>query len=304
MGLNSSKAHGRVTKVAPLEEPQQTPDSGATHGFQSPLQGWSASSFASVTERTPVLERHLPPLRETWLGRYPAVPRPVPLDRLEAGETSIIKEHPPRRFQKLEPLVLATDIPSDKSWSRQRKARGLEKRGQDMIHPLESRQHLYKMKMLEMRQEAELKRCLQQEPRLNNPRRDLTAQQMLGRLQRDNSSDDEDLLAIEHDQTFNGDYGELATALFLVFWFHYRNKTRGHFKQNYKPALESHPGQSSKVERWLLKQQARRESFWDASSTDSETWDGDSGKPFRRPALVRTKAERIPLFDEFFDKDF
>lgn len=66
----------------------------------------------------------------------------------------------------------------------------------------------------------------------------------------------------------------------------------------------SPPGRDGKVERWLLKQQARRESFWDTSSTDSETRGGDVGKTFRRPALVRTKAERIPLFDEFFDKEF
>ncbi|KAJ6652743.1 hypothetical protein lerEdw1_010934 [Lerista edwardsae] len=257
MGSNSSKAHGKVTRVAPLpckEEPQQPPGSGAVQGFQRPLQGWSASPFAPAMERTPVWERPLPPLRETWLGRYPAVPRPIPLDRLEAREVSIIKQHPPRRFQKLEPLVLAKDSPLDKSWNLPSHTR-IDQDDDASVYFL-----LFMVTLEGAREER-----ARLEPHSGEP------------------------AALPQDE----DAG---------------NEARGHLWDEdpcqVRGSSRSPPGQDGNVERWLLKQQARRESFWDTSSSDSETWGGDVGKPFRRPALVRTKAERIPLFDEFFDKEF
>lgn len=69
---------------------------------------------------------------------------------------------------------------------------------------------------------------------------------------------------------------------------------------------KSHLDQRDKVEAWLLKQQATMESSSDASSTDTNNWsdcNDNFRKPYRRPALVRTKTERITLFDDFFDKE-
>ncbi|XP_053140877.1 uncharacterized protein CCDC198 [Hemicordylus capensis] len=218
MGLNSSRTHNKVTKVAPMpqkEETQPQPGNVSGSGLQSPLRGRSSVSVAALMERNPGLERHLPPLRETWHGRCPTVSKPVPLDlTLEAGETSIIKQHPPRRFQKLEPLILAKeDIPLDRFLSLRDgtavcKAKELEKRGQDIIYPPRRRQHLHKMKILEMRQEAELKRYLREARLMESKRRDHSLQGMLWSVQRNDTSDEEDLLTIEHDQTFNGGRGK------------------------------------------------------------------------------------------------
>ncbi|XP_063003748.1 factor associated with metabolism and energy [Elgaria multicarinata webbii] len=299
MGLNSSKARRKVTKVAPMSSKAERLDASssvAVYTFQNSPQEMRQTSVTSWMGRNPVLERHLPPLRETWQGRYATGPRPLPLDlTTEWGEASIIKQHPPRRLQKLKPFILANDTPPDKYASLQggtaacKAKKELEKGGEAVIHPAGRRQYLLKMKMLEIRKEAELKRRLHQEARLNQPKtRDLNIQGTRGHVQINNSSeDDEDLFAIERDQTFNGHHDDLWSG--------------GLYKEHRPP--ESHLGQRGKVETWLLKQQARRESSSDASSTDSDTWNG-FGKPCRRPALVRTKTERIALFDEFFDREF
>lgn len=46
-----------------------------------------------------------------------------------------------------------------------------------------------------------------------------------------------------------------------------------------------------------------RDLFWDSSSTGSEEWEREEKIP-RKPTLVRTKTERVSLFDDFFDRDF
>lgn len=46
-----------------------------------------------------------------------------------------------------------------------------------------------------------------------------------------------------------------------------------------------------------------RDLFWDTSSTGSEEWEREE-KIYRKPTLVRTKTERVSLFDDFFDRDF
>ncbi|XP_015747038.1 uncharacterized protein CCDC198 isoform X2 [Python bivittatus] len=303
MGLNSSKARRKVTKVTPMpskeREPKQ-PGSVTVYSFQTP-----PSSFVSPPGRNPVLERQLPPLREMWYGRYPTVPRPNLLDHTRGGgggggggggEASIIKQHPPRRLQKLEPFILAENSPADKylnlpGGTVTRKEKELERGGLAAKHPTGRRQYLLKMKMLEITKEAELKRRLQQEARLNKPKlRDLHLLGTFEHMQGTRSSDDEELHCTEHDQIFNRSCGDLWHREFL--------KERG--------SPKSHLDQRDKVETWLLKQQATAESSSDASSNDSNNWKDDSDnfrKPYRRPALVRTKTERITLFDDFFDKE-
>uniref|UniRef100_A0A8D2KR17 Uncharacterized protein n=1 Tax=Varanus komodoensis TaxID=61221 RepID=A0A8D2KR17_VARKO len=75
MGLNSSKAPRKVTKVAPMPikgDRLAPPSSGAVYTFQSSLQERNPSSTASWMGRNPASEKYLPPLRETWQGRYAA----------------------------------------------------------------------------------------------------------------------------------------------------------------------------------------------------------------------------------------
>ncbi|ETE73797.1 hypothetical protein L345_00370, partial [Ophiophagus hannah] len=267
MGLNSSKTHRKVTKVTPIpckeREPKQ-PNSVTVYSFQT-----SPSSFVSSSGKHPVLERQLPPLRETCYGRNPTVLKPNLLDPTQGGgggEGSIIKKHPPRRLQKLEPFILADNIPVATYPNLQGG-------------------------MVMQKEKAELKRRLQQEARLNKPKmRDL---HMLGTFEHvlgTQSSDDEEQHSTEHDQTFNGSHGDLWHREFL--------KGPG--------SPKSHLDQRDKVETWLWKQQATTESSSDASSTDTNNWsdcNDNFRKPYRRPALVRTKTERITLFDDFFDKE-
>ncbi|XP_077180129.1 factor associated with metabolism and energy [Paroedura picta] len=297
MGLGSSKNRSHVTRVAPMPAKEAvSPSLGSVdvYGFQNPLREMSSISCSSLMGRNFPSERCLPPLRETWQARYATAPGPYPPDlKMEDGEPSIIKQHPPRRPQKLEPLILSKDVPLDK-YSRQRTGtaawavQGLEKGGPAVVAtPGRRRQHLHKMRVLERHQEAEQKRRLRQEATTAKPKRkDFRVQQKFGQqgLQED-SSDDEELFAVQHD-----DLGVDPWASQIH---------QGH------RLPETHPGHISKVESWLRNQQVRRESFWDAWSIDSDSWKGsDEGKLSRRPALVRTKTERIQLFDEFFDREF
>lgn len=68
--------------------------------------------------------------------------------------------------------------------------------------------------------QAELKRCLQEEARLNKPKaRDLSISETLGCVPGNNSSEDEELLALERDQTFDGDHGKRYWGAEQVFRF-------------------------------------------------------------------------------------
>ncbi|KAM7163804.1 factor associated with metabolism and energy [Macrochelys suwanniensis] len=308
MGLSYSRAHHKVTKVAPAQTKEEVPTSPCTAavcGFHSTLEERSLCSFAAMEERNPVFQRQLPPLRETLYGRCSTVPRPISFDiMMEKGEKSIIKQHPPRRLQKLEPADLPQVITSETLLSQQegaaaRKAKELEKRVQTAKYTSGRRQHLHKLQILEMNRrreemnhlqsQEELKRSLHGEEKINKQKtRELKAKKVLENLQRNNCSEGEDLVPIEHDQTFNGDNG---------------NTWSGEFLERHERA-ESYPSQSSKVEMWFIKHQDPRDLFWDSSSTDSDDWKRDERKLGRKPALVRTKTERIPLFDEFFDKEF
>eukprot|EP00079_Xenopus_tropicalis_P029105 XP_012824236.2 PREDICTED: uncharacterized protein C14orf105 homolog [Xenopus tropicalis] len=123
MGINGSKFNHKVRKVTPLENKD---------AFDSPAQipGYngsdSLSSYGRVEQSNLIWERQLPPLRETLYGRGLIVPSPLSFDiPLENGNTtSIIKRHPPRRLQKLEPVVLPTIISAERIISNQGQAIG------------------------------------------------------------------------------------------------------------------------------------------------------------------------------------
>uniref|UniRef100_A0A4X1W7M8 Coiled-coil domain containing 198 n=1 Tax=Sus scrofa TaxID=9823 RepID=A0A4X1W7M8_PIG len=299
MGLSHSKAHPRVTKVAPLQDKEEeTPSAGLVDfAFTQNLEEKSSCSFSRLQDRNKALEGQLPPLRETWYGRYSAVlhvPRAMYFDiPLEQGETSIIKRHPPRRLQKLEPIDLPQVMTSERLLSQQEAARTqkakqeLEKNMQIPTYPSGKRQYLHKMQMLEMnrkRQEVqvELKKSLHKEAKINKQRqRDHKTKKILQSIPR---NDDGDSLISLPDETLNRSPGNSQNAEFL----------------EHQPRNDYCPRKTGKMETWLHEQEARGQLLWDSSSSDSD----ELGKFEKKPrALVRTRTERIPLFDEFFDRE-
>ncbi|XP_067151755.1 factor associated with metabolism and energy isoform X1 [Apteryx mantelli] len=291
MGLSSSRTRHRVTKVAPARAGGDLPLSpyvSVPHWFSHMPQEASEQEKATFP-------RQLPPLRETGYGRATAGPRPLSFNTmLEKGDTSIIKQHPPRRPQKLEPagLLAAEKLLSQQDTAATPKAKALEKRGQTLKHVPGRRQHLHKLQMLDLnrrRREAELKRNLHREAKINKQKiKEFNPKKVLGNLQRSNSSESQDLTPAEHNQTFNGDCGNTWDRQF----------------SGQHDRAESSPSKSSKVDLWFCWEQPTRDLFWDSSSTDSEDWEREGKKFYHKPTLVRTKTERIPLFNEFiFDKD-
>ncbi|CAI9177039.1 unnamed protein product [Rangifer tarandus platyrhynchus] len=294
MGLSHSKPHPRVTKVVPLQnKEEETPLAGPVDfAFTQNLEKNSLYSFARLQDQNKALEGQLPPLRETWYGRYSEGPRAMYFDfPLEQQETSIIKRHPPRRLQKLEPIDLPQVITSERLLNQQDARRThkakqeLEKKMQTLMYPSGKRQYLHKMQMLEMnrkRQEAqvELKKSLHKEARTSKQKqRDHKAKKILQSIPR---NDDGDFLTLLPDETLNRSLGNTQNAEFLE---HQARNDHCHRK-------------IGKMETWLREQEARGELLWDSSSSNSD----ESGKVEKKKrALVRTRTERIQHFDEFFD---
>ncbi|XP_006920205.1 uncharacterized protein CCDC198 isoform X2 [Pteropus alecto] len=294
MGLSNSKGLPRVTKVAPLQiKEEETPSASPVEfAFNQNLEEKSSYSFARPQDLNKALEGQLPPLRETWYGRYSAVPRAMYFDiPLEQGETSIIKRHPPRRLQKLEPVDLpqvmtSERIPRPQEARTTHKAKQeLEKKMQIPMYTSGKRQYLHKMQMLEMnrkRQEAqmELKKS-HREARINKQKlRDHKAKKILQSIPK---NDDGDFLTLLPDETLNRSPGNLRNAAFL----------------QHRTMNDYYPRKTGKMETWFREQEAWGQLLWGSSSSDSDELGDVEKKP---QALVRTRTERIPLFDEFFDR--
>ncbi|XP_011817269.1 PREDICTED: uncharacterized protein C14orf105 homolog isoform X3 [Colobus angolensis palliatus] len=195
-------------------------------------------------------------------------------------------------IMKLEPIDLPRVITSGRLLSQREartmhKAKVLEKKMQTPMYTSENRQYLHKMQMLEMirkRQEAqmELEKSLHGEARINKQSpRDHKAKKT---LQSTPKNDDHDLLAILPDEILNRGPGNSQNIEFL----------KHQAVNNYCP------WKTGTMETWLHEQEAQRQLLWDSSSSDSDELGKDEKKP---RALVRTRTERIPLFDEFFDRE-
>nr|XP_010339356.2 uncharacterized protein CCDC198 isoform X1 [Saimiri boliviensis boliviensis] len=299
MGLSHSKARPRVIKVAPLQNKEvETPSAGPVDfACNQNLEEKTSYSLARLQDRNKALEGQLPPLQETWYGRYSAASRDVYFDiPLEHRETSIIKRHPPQRLQRLEPIDLPRVITSGRLLS-QREARTmykakqvLEKKMQVPMYASENRQYLHKMQMLEMirkRQEAqmELKESLHGEARINKQSpKDHKAKKILQSTPR---NDAHHLLTMLPDEILNRGPGEPGNSQNAQFFKH--------------PSVNDYcPWKTGKMETWLHEQETQGRLLWDSSSSDSDELRKDEKKP---RALVRTRTERIPLFDEFFDRE-
>ncbi|XP_010120579.1 PREDICTED: uncharacterized protein C14orf105 homolog, partial [Chlamydotis macqueenii] len=198
---------------------------------------------------------------------------------------------------RLEPAGRLQATAPAKPWSQQEvaaspKTKAPEKRGQSLRHLSGRRQHLHKLQMLDLtrrRQEAELKRNLHREAKINKQKiKEFSPKKVLDTLQRGDSAESQDLIPAEHNQRFLGDDC---------------GNTWGGGLSRQDDGTELSPGRSRKVDLWFCKESRTRDLFWDTSSTGSEEWEREE-KNYRKPTLVRTKTERISLFDDFLDKDF
>nr|XP_019581353.1 PREDICTED: uncharacterized protein C14orf105 homolog isoform X3 [Rhinolophus sinicus] len=194
-------------------------------------------------------------------------------------------------LQKLEPINLPQVITSERILSQQeartthKAKQELERKMQTPMYSSGKRQYLHKMQMLEInrkRQEAqvELKKN-HQEARINKQKlRDHKAKKILETIPR--NDEEEDFLTFLPDETLDQSSRNSQNAEFL----------------EHHPMNDCCPRKIGKMEIWLREQETQGQLLWDSSSSDSD----ELGKVEKKPrALVRTRTERIPLFDEFFD---
>ncbi|XP_013204652.1 uncharacterized protein CCDC198 isoform X2 [Microtus ochrogaster] len=262
MGLGHSKHQSRVIKVTPLQSQEaETPSAGPVfYALNRNLEEKNSYPFLRLQDQNPALERQLPPLRETWYGRHPAVSRSMCLDiPLKHEESSIIKRHPPRRIQKLDPIDLPQVITSEQLL-RQREAR--------TEHKAEA--------------QVELMKSLQSAARLDmQKRKDHNDNKITQSLPRNDSYD---VITILPDETLNRDPGSSQDEEFLDY----------HRENDYCVR------KIGKMEAWLREQDTQGQLFWSSSSYDSDEFEKDQKRP---QALVRTRTERVPLYDEFYDRE-
>ncbi|XP_029422555.1 uncharacterized protein CCDC198 isoform X2 [Nannospalax galili] len=195
-------------------------------------------------------------------------------------------------LMKLEPIDLPQVITSERLLSQQeartthKAKQELEKKMQIPMYTPGKRQYLHKMQMLEInrkRQEAqmELRKSLHQEARINMQKlKDQRGKNILQHMPRSVGCD---MLTTLPDETVNRGLGHSQDEDFLEY--HTQN--------------DHYPRKIGKMETWLREQEAQGQLLWDSSSSDSDELE----KEKRPRALVRTRTERIPLYDEFFDRE-
>ncbi|XP_059129697.1 uncharacterized protein CCDC198 isoform X2 [Peromyscus eremicus] len=295
MGLGHSKPHPRVIKVTPLQSQEaEIPSAGPVfYALNRNLEEKSSYPFSRLQGQKQALEGRLPPLRETWYGRHPAVSRPMYLDiPLKNEESSIIKRHPPRRIQKLEPIDLPQVVTSERLLSQQeartrhKAKQELEKKMQLPMYTSGKRQYLHKMKMLEInhkRQEAQMElESLQSKARLDMQKlKDHNGNKITENTPRSNIYD---IITILPDETVNRHPGNPRDEKFVEY----------HTENDYCVR------KIGKMEAWLREQAAQGQLFCGSSSSDSDEPEKNQKRP---QALVRTRTERVPLYDEFYDRE-
>ncbi|KAM4690508.1 factor associated with metabolism and energy [Rhinophrynus dorsalis] len=313
MGLNTSKFNHNVRKVTPLESQDVYVSPANISGLNRQNR---FPSIERLDQRSPTCGRQLPPLRETLYGRGSTAPKPISFDiPLEDGDTnSIIKRHPPRRLQRLEPIVLPTIMSAEQIVNKQeavtaRKGKvgarqfnandhdEMEKKVQTAKRSAARRQHIHKMQMQEINRkreeinnlqaQAELKRNIHREAKINKHK----MKEIKARKTRENalkSNEDDEFLTVEHDKTFNVDDGDA---------WHW-NITDPH------NSSECRMQKNGKLEMWFKDFQGGHNMYSDSSSSDSlDSLIREDTMRHHRPALIRTKTEKIPTFDEFFDDE-
>ncbi|XP_050998930.1 uncharacterized protein CCDC198 [Acomys russatus] len=294
MGRCLSKAQTQGIRVTPLQSQEVKPPSAEPVFFalnRNP-EGKISYSLTRLQDRNGALERQLPPLRESQYGRHPAVSRALYLDiPLKHEETSIIKRHPPQRIQKLEPIdppqvITFERFPSQQGARTRHKAKELEKI-QLPMYTSGKRQYLHKMQMMEMnhkRQQSqmELRKSLQSKSALDIQKlKDHNGNKITQSLSRSNGCD---ILTILPDETRNRDPGKPQDEEIL----------------DYHTEDDCCVRKVGKMETWLREQEAQGRLSWDSSGSNSDELEEDERRP---QALVRTRTERVPLYDEFYDRE-
>ncbi|CAH2328794.1 Hypothetical predicted protein [Pelobates cultripes] len=103
------------------------------------------------------------------------------------------------------------------------------------------------------------------------------------------NNEDDDFLSVEHDETFNIDHRNS-----WPWGTHETNKVPRRCKNK-----------NNTLEMWFKDQEIHRVIYSDSSSSDSlDSWIREDARSRPRPALIRTRAEKIPTFDEFYDCDY
>ncbi|XP_078418823.1 factor associated with metabolism and energy-like [Cetorhinus maximus] len=316
MGSGWSKAHHKVIKVTPVPAgeagtcPRGERDGSSacrgpegslvaagdflTHGHLKAAHRWRVSELPPLTE-VGCGARALPSLRQ--------VPRPISIDvTLDDGEKSIIKKHPPRRFERLEPINSGTVISSEKLLEKQRAANASEAQAQEIQAEIgkqfsRRRQQIQKVQYVKkqrqqetihLQEQTEMKRSLHLETRNNKQKiKDLGAKKAREREQNNNYQEDQYYIAIECDETFNTDDDNLWNNLISPMLFINDNfGNNNHFR----------------IPNQLVKHQTQWNGSSNSSSNESlDCWMDNTRQSQHR--LMRTKTERILVFDEFFDQE-
>ncbi|XP_067895314.1 factor associated with metabolism and energy-like [Heterodontus francisci] len=318
MGSGSSKAHHKVIKVTPVPAAEAdtfpTMDrDGISTSRGADVSHWLVTAGDCLTHSdlkaaAPSRRSELPPLKGAGCGTrtLPSlrqVPRTILFDTtLDNRETSIIKKHPPRRFERLEPINSCTVITSEKLLEKQRVANACKAQEQEMqgeiakqfssrqqqIQKIQYENKQRQQEIIHLQEQTELKRSLHLETHNNKQKiNDLKAKKARERAQNNNHQEDQYYIAIEHDETFNTDddnpWNDLITPMLFI------NDNFGdnnHFR----------------ICKQLVKHQTQQNTFSNSSSNESlDYWMDNTRQSQHR--LMRTKTERIPVFDEFFDQE-
>ncbi|XP_062905567.1 factor associated with metabolism and energy-like isoform X2 [Mobula hypostoma] len=171
MGLCSSKVSHKVIKVTPVP-PNET---GGLDQLPGGADG-ERLKHGEPLEISKPRRSDLPPLKERHvagvLPSHQQVPTAISFDINPVdGETSIIKKHPPRRFQGLEPINSCTVITSEKLLEKRaanaRKVQAQEIQAEIAKQFSRRRQQIEKMQYEKIRQEEIIRRHDQAELMIN-----------------------------------------------------------------------------------------------------------------------------------------
>ncbi|XP_048394245.1 uncharacterized protein CCDC198-like [Stegostoma tigrinum] len=238
----------------------------------------------------------LPPLKEVRNGTHALpnlrqVPRAFSFESsLDDGERSIIKKHPPRKFERLEPINCGTVITSEKPEGRQRacKTQAQEMQAEIAKQFSRRRQKIQKMQYEKQRSQQEairlqgqtaLKRSLHLDTGKTKQKiKDLGAKKARETAQ-NNTHQDQYYIAVDDDNPWN-DF--ISPMLFI-------NDNAGN-------------NNDFRINEQFMKDPA----IWNISSNSSSNeslacWMDNTRQSQHR--LMRTKTERILVFDEFFDQE-
>ncbi|XP_072424903.1 factor associated with metabolism and energy-like [Chiloscyllium punctatum] len=246
----------------------------------------------------------LPPLKEVRNGSRPLpslrqIPHAFSFESpLDDGERSIIKKHPPRKLEKLEPINCGTVITSEKSEGRQRacKTQAQEvqaeianqfSRRRQQIQKIQYEKQRRQQEAIHLQEQTELKRNLALETGNSNEKiKDVGAKKAREAAQ-NNSHQDQCYIAIAHDETFSKDDDNPWNDFISPMLFINDNAdNNNHFR----------------ISKQFMKNPTTWNNSSNSSSNDSLAYWMDNTRQSRR-SLMRTKTERILVFDDFFDQE-